>query len=462
MEKFKTKSYAMDMSSGPLLQKMLAFALPLMLSGIVQLLFNAADIVVVGRYAGDNALAAVGSNGSLINLIVNVFIGMSVGTNVLAAREYGAKNSKELSKTVHTSMLLAFIGGVFLTLLGLVMARRLLTWMGTPEAVIDLSALYLRIYFLGMTASMIYNFGSAVLRSIGDTRRPMYFLLLAGVINVLLNLFFVIVLKMSVAGVALATIISQCVSAGLVLMCLMREEGWIRLELKELKIHKDKLIQIVKTGLPAGFQGMLFSLSNVVIQSSVNSFGEIVMAGNSAAGNIEGFVYVSMNCFYQATISFTGQNMGAGNIRRIYKILLTGQLCVVVSGLLFGNAAYLLGGDLLSIYSSSPDVIAAGLTRLSVVSATYAICGMMDVMVGALRGLGYSVMPMIVSLLGACAFRLAWIATIFQQERFHTIKMLYLSYPVSWALTFAAHLICFFIVMKKVRQRFPQQPAETE
>ena len=233
-------------------------------------------------------------------------------------------------------------------------------------------------------------------------------------------------------------------------------------ELKELKIHKDKLIQIVKTGLPAGFQGMLFSLSNVVIQSSVNSFGEIVMAGNSAAGNIEGFVYVSMNCFYQATISFTGQNMGAGNIRRIYKILLTGQLCVVVSGLLFGNAAYLLGGDLLSIYSSSPDVIAAGLTRLSVVSATYAICGMMDVMVGALRGLGYSVMPMIVSLLGACAFRLAWIATIFQQERFHTIKMLYLSYPVSWALTFAAHLICFFIVMKKVRQRFPQQPAETE
>lgn len=439
----------MDMCSGSILKKMLLFAIPLMCSSILQLLFNAADIVVVGRFAGDNSLAAVGSNTALINLLTNLFVGLSIGGNVLAARFYGAKQEKELKKTVHTAMLLGIYSGLILTALGVIGARQILIWMQTPKEVLDLAALYLRIYFVGMTATMVYNFGSAILRAVGDTKRPLYYLLFAGIINVVLNLFFVIALRMDVAGVALATVISQTISAFFIIRCLTKEQGGIHLELRELHIDRDKFAQILQIGLPAGFQGIVFSLSNVVIQSSINLFGATIVAGNSAAANIEGFVYFAMNAFYQATISFTSQNFGAGNQKRINRIAWTGEICVIIVGIVLGNACVLFGRGLLSIYSGSPAVIDAGMFRLSIIARTYALCGIMDVMVGALRGVGYSVMPMIVSLLGACGLRLVWLATVFQMKDFHTVTIVYLSYPITWIITLSVHIICFVCVRKK-------------
>lgn len=453
----RKKKYEMDMCSGSVFQKMLLFALPLMCSSILQLLFNAADIVVVGKFAGDNSLAAVGSNTSLINLLTNLFIGLSIGTNVLIARYYGGRKEKDLKATVHTSMLLSVYSGLVLTVIGLAGAREILELMRTPTEILGLASLYLRIYFLGMTSTMIYNFGSAILRAVGDTRRPLYYLLLAGVINVILNLIFVILFHMDVAGVALATAISQTISAVLVVRCLRREKGSIHLELKELAIEKDKFIRILQIGLPAGFQGVVFSLSNVVIQSSVNTFGATIVAGNSAAQNIEGFVYVAMNSFYQATLSFTGQNYGAGNMKRIYRILLAGQIYVIMTGLLLGNLAVFFGRPLLGIYSPSSPVIEAGLVRLGIICAPYALCGMMDVMVGALRGLGYSVMPMIVSLIGACGLRLLWIATVFRIPKYHTIRVIYFSYPITWIITGVIHVICFVVVVRKINKPRPQK-----
>ncbi|MBQ2823860.1 MAG: MATE family efflux transporter [Oscillospiraceae bacterium] len=447
------KRYELDMCSGSVFKKMLVFALPLMCSSVLQLLFNAADIVVVGRFAGDNSLAAVGSNTSLINLLTNVFIGLSIGANVLAARHYGADEVKELSKTVHTSMLLSVFSGFLLTVVGLLFAKQLLVLMKTPPEVLELAAVYLRIYFAGMPAMMIYNFGSALLRAVGDTKRPLYYLLFSGVINVILNLIFVIALKMDVAGVALATVISQCISAFLVVRCLMNEQGGMQLIFSELKFDVKKFLAIIRIGLPAGFQGVVFSFSNVVIQSSINLFGETVVAGNSAASNIEGFIYVAMNAFHQATISFTSQNIGAGKIERVNKIMLTGVACVFVTGAALGGIVLLFGRQLLGIYSESAAVIDAGMVRLSVVLTTYFLCGMMDVMVGSIRGMGYSVMPMIVSLIGACGLRLVWIATIFQIEQFHVIDTIYYSYPVTWTITFIAHLICFAIVRKKLESK---------
>ena len=446
------KNYEMDMCSGPILPKMLQFAVPLMCSSILQLLFNAADIIVVGRWAGDNSLAAVGSTTSLINLLINLFIGLSVGANILAARFYGANEKEGLRQTVHTAMLLSVISGFFLTAVGVFGARTILIWMQSPANVRGLATLYLRIYFLGMPATMLYNFGAALLRAVGDTRRPLYYLSVAGVVNVVLNLFFVIVCHLDVAGVAIATVVSQCISATLVVRCMMREQGAVHLELRELRIWKVRLKQILQVGLPAGFQGMLFSLSNVVIQSSINSFGEIIVAGNSAAANIENFIYASMNAFYQANVSFTSQNYGAGRYDRIRPILLRAQGCVVALGIVLGGAATLFGPQLLQIYSKSPAVISAGMSRVWILFPLYAICGMMDVMVGSLRGLGYSVMPMLVSLMGACVFRLVWIATIFQSPAFHTIQTVYWSYPLSWTVTFLTHLICYFWAMRRLKQ----------
>ena len=445
------KSYEMDMCSGPLLSKILIFSIPLMISGILQLLFNAADIVVVGRFTGSEAMAAVGSTSALINLIINLFVGISVGANVVVARNYGARDYDGVHGAVHTSVLTALIGGVFLIFVGIALARPLLELMGTPDNVIDQSVLYMRIYFVGMPSFMLYNFGSAILRAIGDTKRPLYFLTLAGVINVFLNLFFVIVFHMGVAGVALATIISQTVSAILVLLCLMKMEGPCHLDYKHLKFHLNQLGQMLRIGLPAGLQGIVFSLSNVLIQSSVNSFGSQVMAGNTAASNIEGFVYNAMNAVYQTSLSFTSQNMGAKQFGRVNKILFE-CLCVVSAvGILLGGGAYLLGEQLLSIYTTDPEVIAYGITRMSYVCATYFLCGLMDVMVGSIRGMGYSIMPMLVSLTGACAFRIIWIFTIFQVE--HTLDCLYISYPISWILTAGVHLLCFFLVRKKAFAR---------
>lgn len=450
----KTKQYEMDMCSGPILRKMLMFALPLMLSSILQLLFNAADIVVVGKFDGDNSLAAVGSNTALINLLTNLFIGLSIGANVVAARHYGAKAWDDLRRTVHTAMLLSMLSGALLLVLGVIGAEQMLIWMQTPEEVLPLATVYLRIYFLGMISTMVYNFGSALLRAVGDTKRPLYFLLCAGIINVILNLLFVIGFQMDVMGVAIATVISETVSALLVLRCLVKEKGGIHLELRAMRIDRKKMLQILRIGLPAGFQGVVFALSNVVIQSSVNIFGNIVVAGNSAAANLEGFVYMAMNAFYQTTLSFVSQNYGAGEQKRINRIVLLGEACVIVTGTLLGNMVVFFGNDLLQIYSNNPEVIAAGMVRLHYISMIYALCGIMDVMVGALRGIGYSIMPMIVSIVGVCVLRLIWLATVFQIPEFHKIETVYLSYPVTWILTSLVYIVFFvWIRIRSARKK---------
>jgi putative MATE family efflux protein len=448
--------YEMDMCSGSIPIKMLRFAIPLMCSSILQLLFNAADIVVVGRFAGDNSLAAVGSNTALINLLTNLFVGLSIGANVVTAICYGAKKREDTHETVHTAMMLSIISGILLTVVGIIGARQILIWMQTPSAILDLATVYLRIYFIGMTSLMIYNFGSAILRAIGDTKRPLYYLLTAGAINFVLNLIFVIKFNMDVSGVALATVISETVSAILIVRCLMNEsdESGIRLNLKKIRFNRDKIVRIIRVGLPAGFQGVIFSLSNVVIQSSINLFGETVIAGSAASANIEGFVYMAMNSFYQATLSFTSQNVGAGKRERINKILFSGLMCVTVTGLILGNSVVYFGHTLLGIYSSDSTVIAEGMKRLTIVCCTYALCGIMDVMVGSLRGLGYSVIPTIVSLIGACALRLLWLATVFQIDRFHVPKTIYMSYPITWTITILAHVCCYIIVKRKYNRNF--------
>ena len=451
MEKASSKKYEIDMCSGPLLGKILIFYIPLMLSGILQLLFNAADIVVVGRFAGNEALAAVGSTSSLTNLIVNLFIGLSVGSNVLVARYYGADQKDELREMVQTTVATACVSGIILIFAGYFISRPALMWMGTPDDVIAHSVLYMRIYFGGMPFMMVYNFGSAVLRAVGDTKRPLYYLLIAGVVNVLLNLIFVIVFSMGVAGVATATVVSQAISAALVVRCLILSDSVYRLEMKGIRIVPDKLIKMVKIGIPAGMQGALFSISNVLIQSSVNSFGSVAMAGNTAASNIEGFVYTAMNSFHQATISFCGQNYGALKFRRIGKALLICEALVIVVGAIMGNGAYFFAGVLLRIYSPDSEVIRFGILRMGYICVTYFLCGMMDVIVGALRGMGYAIMPMLVSLTGACLFRVVWIYTVFQSYR--TLECLYISYPISWALTFLVHLVCFLIVYRKLLKK---------
>lgn len=442
------KSYEINMCEGPILGKVLIFSIPLMLSGILQLLFNAADVIVVGRFAGSQSLAAVGSTSALINLLINVFMGFSVGVNVLVARYYGGRKERDVSETVHTAVTLSLVCGLILVAVGLALTRPLLELMGTPDDVIDKAVLYMQIYFIGMPANMLYNFGSAILRAVGDTKRPLYYLSAAGVVNVILNLISVIIFHMDVAGVALATIISQAISAVCVLRCLMRHESCLKIRLGELKIHKEKLMGIVKVGLPAGMQGAIFSISNVLIQSSVNSFGSIAMAGNTAAQNIEGFIYNAMVAVYQANLSFTSQNYGAGKFSRINRIMFICIGVVSAVGFSIGVLAYGAGTSLLSIYSSDPEVIAYGMTRLQIIGLTYFTCGIMDTMVGSIRGIGYSVLPMLVSLTGACLFRIIWIFTIFQWS--HTLLTLYISYPASWVLTATAHIVCFFLIRKKL------------
>ncbi len=452
-EKSKVKAYTMDMTEGPVLTKILMFSIPLMFSSVLQILFNAADIVVVGKFVGDTALAAVGSNSALINLVTNLFIGLSIGANVIVARYFGGKQDENTNIAVHTSIALGFISGIILTLIGIIGAPFFLRIMLTPEDVLPQAVLYLRILFAGITSMMLYNFGSAVLRAVGDTKRPLYFLLLAGIINVILNLFFVIVLKMSVAGVALATILSQVLSCVLVLWCLTKEDSAIKLNFRKIRINKIKFIQILKIGLPAGFQGVVFALSNTVIQSSVNSFGSVVMAGSAAAQNIEGIVYFAMNSFYQASITFTSQCYGAKKFARINRVLAMSLLCVVAAGLICGHGLLFSGYRILGIFSSNSQVIVAGMNRLSVILSTYFLCGIMDVLVGALRGIGYSVLPMVVSLVGSCLLRLLWLATVFQMERFHTTTTVYLSYPISWAITLSVHAVCFAVLRRKLEDK---------
>ena len=437
------KKYEIDMCNGPLLSKILAYSVPLIASGILQLLFNAADMVVAGRFAGSVALGAVGATSSLINLLINVFIGMSVGSNVLVAHFFGANRAKELGQTVHTSIALSLISGVVLGIAGFLLASPLLSLMGTPDDILPHAVIYMQIYFIGVPGMLLYNFGSAILRAVGDTKRPLYYLLSAGVINVILNLFFVVVMQIGVAGVALATIISQFISAALVIRCLIKEEGDYHLDIRAIRLYPDKVMRILRVGLPAGFQGAVFSISNVLIQSSVNSFGSIAVAGNTAAQNLEGFVYNAMNSFHQTALSFTSQNMGAKKMDRVKKIMWICVGCVTVTGMVMGFTGLYFAKDLLSIYSTDSQGIAYGYQRLLIIFASYFLCGVMDVMVGSIRGMGYSIMPMIVSLLGACGLRVVWIFTVFTFYR--TPQVLYISYPVTWTVTFLVHFVCFTI-----------------
>lgn len=437
------KKYEIDMCNGPLLSKILAYSVPLIASGILQLLFNAADMVVAGRFAGSVALGAVGATSSLINLLINVFIGMSVGSNVLVAHFFGANRGKELGQTVHTSIALSLISGVVLGIAGFLLASPLLSLMGTPDDILPHAVIYMQIYFIGVPGMLLYNFGSAILRAVGDTKRPLYYLMSAGVINVIFNLFFVVVMQIGVAGVALATIISQFISAALVIRCLIKEEGDYHLDIRAIRLYPDKVMRILRVGLPAGFQGAVFSISNVLIQSSVNSFGSIAVAGNTAAQNLEGFVYNAMNSFHQTALSFTSQNMGAQKMDRVKKIMWICVGCVTVTGMVMGFTGLYFANDLLSIYSTDSQVIAYGYQRLLIIFASYFLCGVMDVMVGSIRGMGYSIMPMIVSLLGACGLRVVWIFTVFTFYR--TPQVLCISYPVTWTVTFLVHFVCFTI-----------------
>lgn len=450
------KKNEIDMTHGPLLGKILIFAIPLIFSSVLQLLFNAADIIVVGQWSGKEALAAVGSTGALVNLMTNLFIGLSVGANVLFARYIGAKQEQEARETLHTSVLVSLASGVFLALAGLLFTKPLLVLMSTPDDVINLSAIYLKIYFLGMPAMLFFNFGSALLRAVGDTKRPLIFLALAGVINFGLNLLFVIVLNLSVVGVGLATIISQYISALLLFLCLIKGSGVCKLDFNLLHVYPTQLQKILSIGIPAGLQSTIFSISNVLIQSSVNSFDSTtIIAGNSAASNIEGFVYVAMNALYQTALSFVSQNYGAKQYRRIHKILACCQGCVIFIGIVLGNTVNYYGNQLVALYNSDPAVIAAGKLRLQYICTIYCFCGIMDVFTGTMRGLGYSIMPTIVSLLGACAFRVVWILTVF--AAFHDIRILYLSYPISWVLTFTTHFICYLVVTRKFKTLSTQE-----
>ncbi len=447
----RKSSYEIDMTNGPLLGKITRFAIPLALAGILQLLFNAADIVVAGRFAGPQALAAVGSTGALNMLIVNLFMGLSVGVNVLVARYYGGGAHKDLSETVHTAILTAMACGLLLVVIGISLSRPLLTLMGTPEDVIGQSVLYMRIVFAGMPAMMTYNFGAAVLRAVGDTQRPLYFLMISGVINVLLNLFCVIVLRMGVAGVAVATVVSQCISAVLVIACLVRSDAVYRLDLKRLRIYKGKLLLMTKIGVPAGIQGAMFSLSNVVIQSNINSFGSIAMAGSTAAGNIEGFVFTAEDAFAQAALSFTGQNYGARKFDRINKVLINCILLVSAVGLVLGGLTNLFAGPLLGVYSTDPQVIEFGIQRMLLVGLPHFICGAMGVITGSLRGMGSSVAPMLITVFGTCVLRVAWVYTIFPLNP--TWQMLFLSYPISWLATGIVQFVAFLFVKKRAKEK---------
>ena len=462
----KARRFEMDMTRGPLLPQVLMFSLPLIASGILQLLFNAADMMVVGRFSGDvaeKAVAAVGSTNSLINLLVNVFMGLSVGGSVCVAKAFGAGDHAAVHRGVHTAISIAGISGLIVGVGGFIFCEPLLRMMGNPE--LELATKYMRIYFLGMPFNMLYNFGASILRAVGDTRRPLIYLAIAGVANVVLNVILVAAFGLDVEGVAIATVASQVISAVLVLTCLMRTDSSIRLEVKHLRIHRQQLGRILQVGLPAGLQGSLFSISNVLIQSSVNGFGTIAVAGNAVAGNLEGFVYTSMNAVHQAALTFASQNLGAGAIRRVRRSVWVCLATVAVIGLAMGNLFFLFGQELLSIYNNSPEVdelamtvVDYGMKRLTWMLPLYCLCGLMDVVVGSLRGIGYSVMPMIVSLTGACLFRVVWIYTIFEASP--TLDTLYLSYPLSWALTFGVHLLCYALVarpkLRKLEARIGQ------
>ena len=446
------KVHSLDMVEGRILPQLIRFSLPLMATSLLQLLYNAADMVVVGQFAGAESLAAVGSTGALINLITNLFVGFSLGANVVIAHANGARDHKAIQKNVHTAVTMSVICGLIVMVLGLVLARPLLTWMGSPADVIDKATLYVQLFFLGMPVNLLYNFGAGIMRAVGDTRRPLVYLSIAGMANVLLNLLLVIVFRMDVAGVAIATVVSQLLSAVFVVRHLLRTDESIRMDVKKLGLDWKCVKEIVRIGLPAGIQSSLFSLSNVIIQSSINAQGSVWMAGNAAAANVEGFVYVSMNSISQGTLTFSSANRGAKEYKRVRKVLWVSLAAAGVIGFAVGMIAWAFGGTLLGLYNSDAAVIEKGLVRMAIIMPTYFVCGLMDVAGSQMRGMGYSIAPMIVSLSGACAFRLFWVFTVFAADP--RMTTLYNSYPISWALTFLIHLGCYFFLArpKLIRQ----------
>lgn len=446
----KNNKYEIDMCNGTLMDKLISFSLPLMLSGILQLLFNVVDIIVVGRFTGSQALAAVGSTTALINIFTNLFIGISLGANVLAARFYASGKEKEMSETVHTSITLALISGLVMALAGVLLARFALNLMGTPNDVIDQSVLYMRIYFLGMPFFMLYNYGAAILRAVGDTKRPLFFLVISGMTNAVLNLVLVIVFHMGVAGVAIGTIVSQLISSILVLRCLYTSNTSYRLYFSKLGIKTQYLKQIFQVGIPAGIQSTVINLSNALLQSSVNSFGSVAMAGYTAANNIFGFLYMSVNAVTQSCMSFTSQNYGVKKLKRMDRVLLDCMILSVGVTLTLGCGAYFFGPELLKIYTSDADVIRCGVEVLAFTTVPYFCCGIMDLLPGALRGMGYSGVPMILSIIGTVGTRIVWIFGLFPAHR--SLSFLFISYPVSWILTILMQAVCFCFVRKHVHQ----------
>ena len=444
----KKNKYEIDMCNGTIMDKLISFALPLMVSGILQLMFNAVDIIVVGRFSGSQALAAVGSTTALINVFTNLFIGVSLGANVLAARFYAAGKDKEMSETVHTAITLALVSGVVMAVVGLVFSRWALEIMGTPADVIDQSTLYMRIYFLGMPFFMVYNYGAAILRAVGDTKRPLMFLIVAGVINAVLNMFLVIAFHMGVAGVAIATVISQMISCLLVLRCLYKTDGSYQLRFSRLCMKKFYLVQIFQVGIPAGIQSTVINISNALLQSSVNSFGSTAMAGYTAANNVLGFLYASVNAVTQACMSFTSQNYGVGKYKRMDRVLLDCGILSFIIAFVLGCGSYIFGGEILKIYTEDPEVIRCGVEILSITTVPYFLCGIMDLFPGALRGMGHSGVPMILSIIGTVGTRIVWIFWIFPQNR--SLYTLFISYPASWAITIVMQVICFIFVRRTV------------
>ena len=440
--------YEIDMCNGTIMDKLVSFAIPLMVSGILQLMFNAVDIIVVGRFSGSQALAAVGSTTALINVFTNLFIGVSLGANVLAARFYAAGKAKEMSETVHTSVTLALISGVAMAVVGLVFSRWALEVMGTPADVIDQSTLYMRIYFLGMPFFMLYNYGAAILRAVGDTKRPLMFLVVAGVTNAVLNMILVIVFHLGVAGVAIATIISQLISCILVLRCLYMTDSSYQLRFSRLCMKKFYLVQIFQVGIPAGVQSTVINISNALLQSSVNSFGSTAMAGYTAANNILGFLYASVNAVTQACMSFTSQNYGVGKYKRMDRVLLDCGILSFVIALVLGCGSYMCGGEILKVYTEDPEVIRCGVEILSITTVPYFLCGIMDLFPGALRGMGHSGVPMILSIIGTVGTRIVWIFWIFPQHR--SLYTLFISYPASWFITIVLQVVCFVFVRRTV------------
>ncbi len=440
-----------DMLSGPLFGKMLTFSLPIMALNLLQLLFSFTNMVVVGNFSGEKALAAVGATGALVNLLVTLFMGLSAGVSVVVAQEHGAGKPAEVSRTVHTAICISFVAGIVVMLAGQLFSKAMLEWMDTPPDIILQSELYLRIYFFSSPAGLVYNFGAAILRAVGDSRRPMYYLIAAGILNVILNLFLVIVLHLSVAGVAWATVASEYFALVLIMICLMRSEGAIRVIPKQLRIDFKKLKSIVRIGLPAGTQGLFFSISNVLIQSAVNSFGSTMVAASAAAGNVEGLIGTTMNAYYTAAITFSGQNMGAKKYDRIDSVAKVSTSLIFVTWIILGGAIMLFGRTLLGFYASDPAVIDLGMQRMVVLMAAYFTCGFMNVFPGITRGMGYSVGPMLCTLVGVCLLRIVWLQTVFAWMP--TVTMLFACYPVTWGLSGIGQVGIYLFARKRIRRR---------